>query len=107
MAGLIERCLREVNSRDYPKEVIERMCDHFTEQRINELAIQRQMFVAEANGIAGTVSRDGNKVYTMFVDPPGRRSRHRTAPHAPHRGAGGDRRLRLSAYGSRCTARYS
>ncbi|OKI65507.1 GNAT family N-acetyltransferase [Micromonospora sp. CB01531] len=69
VAGLIERCLREVNSRDYPSEVIERMCDHFTEQRIKELATQRQMFIAEANGIAGTVSRDGNKVYTMFVHP--------------------------------------
>ncbi|MFG2041651.1 GNAT family N-acetyltransferase [Dactylosporangium sp. NPDC048998] len=69
VAGLIERCLREVNSRDYPSEVIERMCDHFTEQRVKELATQRQMFVAEANGIAGTVSRDGNKVYTMFVHP--------------------------------------
>ena len=50
VAGLIERCLREVNSRDYPGEVIERMCDHFTEQRIKELAIQREMFVAEATG---------------------------------------------------------
>jgi GNAT superfamily N-acetyltransferase len=69
VAGLIERCLREVNSRDYPSEVIERMCDHFTEQRIKELATRRQMFVAEADGIVGTVSRDGNKVYTMFVHP--------------------------------------
>ncbi|WP_433288237.1 GNAT family N-acetyltransferase [Micromonospora sp. CA-244673] len=69
VAGLIERCLREVNSRDYPSEIIERMCDHFTEQRIKELATQRQMLVAEANGIVGTVSLDGNKVYTMFVHP--------------------------------------
>ncbi|WP_433076988.1 GNAT family N-acetyltransferase [Dactylosporangium sp. CA-052675] len=69
VAGLIERCLREVNSRDYPSEVIERMCDHFTETRVKELATQRQMFVAEASGIVGTVSRDGNKVYTMFVHP--------------------------------------
>jgi GNAT superfamily N-acetyltransferase len=69
VAGLIERCLREVNSRDYPSEVIERMCDHFTAQRIKELATQRQMFVAEADGIVGTVCRDGNKVYTMFVHP--------------------------------------
>ncbi|MFI5836156.1 GNAT family N-acetyltransferase [Micromonospora sp. NPDC051300] len=69
VASLIERCLREVNSRDYPSEVIERMCEHFTEHRIKRLATQRQMFVAEADGIAGTVSRDGNKVYTMFVHP--------------------------------------
>jgi GNAT superfamily N-acetyltransferase len=69
VAGLIERCLREVNSRDYASEVIERMCDHFTEQRIKELATQRQMFVADQDGVVGTVSRDGNKVYTMFVHP--------------------------------------
>ncbi|WP_433125481.1 GNAT family N-acetyltransferase [Micromonospora sp. CA-240977] len=69
MAGLIQRCLREINSRDYPSEVIERMCDHFTENRIRELAVQRQMFVAEVDGVVGTVSRDGNKVYTMFVHP--------------------------------------
>ena len=100
VAALIHRCLREVNSRDYPPEIIERMCSHFTEQRIRELATQRHMFVAElqspvgrspgapaptaarpglagsaavgvaeAAGIAGTVSRDGNKVYTMFVHP--------------------------------------
>jgi GNAT superfamily N-acetyltransferase len=69
VAGLIERCLREVNSRDYPAEIIERMCAHFTEDRIRELALQREMFVAAADGIVGTVSRDGNKVYTMFVHP--------------------------------------
>jgi GNAT superfamily N-acetyltransferase len=69
VAALIERCLREVNSCDYPSEIIERMCDHFTEERIKELATERQMFVAETTGIAGTVSRDGNKVYTMFVHP--------------------------------------
>jgi GNAT superfamily N-acetyltransferase len=69
VADLIKRCLREVNSRDYPSEIIERMCDHFTEHRIKELAAQRQMFVAETDGIVGTVSRDGNKVYTMFVHP--------------------------------------
>ncbi|WP_432973024.1 hypothetical protein [Dactylosporangium sp. CA-233914] len=70
VAGLIERCLREGNSRDDPSsEVIERMYDHCTEQRIKEPATQRQMFVAGANGIAGTVSGDRNQVYTMFVHP--------------------------------------
>ncbi|MFF5229485.1 GNAT family N-acetyltransferase [Dactylosporangium sp. NPDC000521] len=69
VAGIIENCLREVNSRDYPSEVIERMCAHFTAQRVQELAGERQMFVAETSGIAGTVSRDGNKVHTMFVHP--------------------------------------
>jgi GNAT superfamily N-acetyltransferase len=57
VAGLIGRCLREVNSRDYSAEIIERMCAHF------------DAFVAESDGVVGTVSRDGNKVYTMFVRP--------------------------------------
>ncbi|WP_426503507.1 GNAT family N-acetyltransferase [Dactylosporangium sp. McL0621] len=65
VAGLIARCLREVNSRDYPPELIERMCAHFTAARVAELAAAREMWVCEH----GTVSRDGNKVYTMFVDP--------------------------------------
>ncbi|MGK5445066.1 GNAT family N-acetyltransferase [Micromonospora sp. URMC 105] len=66
---LIECCLRQVNSHDYPADVIERMCAHFSPARIKELATERQVFVAELDGIAGTVSRDGNKVYTMFVHP--------------------------------------
>jgi GNAT superfamily N-acetyltransferase len=45
------------------------MCAHFTAERIGQLADERQMFVAEWDGIAGTVSRDGNKVFTMFVHP--------------------------------------
>ncbi|MER7277234.1 GNAT family N-acetyltransferase [Dactylosporangium sp. NPDC000244] len=65
VAGIIGRCLRETNSRDYPAEVIERMCAHFTPGRLVELAGLREMRVAPH----GTVSRDGNKVYTMFVDP--------------------------------------
>lgn len=69
VADLIRRCLVEVNSRDYPASVIELMCAHFDPPRIRELAGQRQMFLAEDTAILGTVSRDGNKVYTMFVAP--------------------------------------
>jgi GNAT superfamily N-acetyltransferase len=70
VAGIITRCLREVNSRDYSAEIIERMCAHYTPARMVELAREREMFVAEEDGrVAGTVSRDGNKVFTMFVDP--------------------------------------
>ena len=67
---LVGRCLREVNSRDYPAELIERMCAHFTADRFRELSAERRIYVAERDGrVVGTVSRDGNKVYTMFVDP--------------------------------------
>ncbi|MGV9215736.1 GNAT family N-acetyltransferase [Micromonospora sp. RB23] len=70
LSALVVRCLREVNSRDYPAETIDRMCDHFTADRFRELAVERRIYVAEQDGRpVGTVSRDGNKVYTMFVDP--------------------------------------
>jgi GNAT superfamily N-acetyltransferase len=70
VADVIERCLREVNSRDYPSDTIELMCAHFTPRQIERLAAERQMFVAVDQGdVVGTVSRDGNKVYTMFVHP--------------------------------------
>lgn len=70
ISDVIGRCLREVNSRDYPESVITLMCEHFTAGRIAELAGERQMFVAVEDGtVVGTVSRDGNKVFTMFVRP--------------------------------------
>ena len=70
VATIVGRCVREINSRDYPPEIVTRMCAHFTPARILALASDRQMFVFIADGsVAGTVSRDGNKVYTMFVQP--------------------------------------
>ncbi|MET7422693.1 GNAT family N-acetyltransferase [Dactylosporangium sp. NPDC005555] len=69
VAEMIRRCLREVNSRDYSADIIDRMCAHFTAERIVELAAEREMFVASQDGVVGTVARDGNKVYTMFVLP--------------------------------------
>ncbi|MFB9318055.1 GNAT family N-acetyltransferase [Cryptosporangium minutisporangium] len=33
------------------------------------LAAERQMFVAVEDDVLGTVSRDGNKVFTMFIHP--------------------------------------
>ncbi|GAA2689706.1 GNAT family N-acetyltransferase [Actinoplanes palleronii] len=47
VAELITRCLREVNSRDYPAELIDRMCAHFNPLRMLELSQQRQIFVAQ------------------------------------------------------------
>lgn len=72
VSNVITWCLREVNSGDYPEDLIVRMCAHFSAGRIEQLAEQRQTFVAvEDDGtIVGTVSRDGNKVFTMFVRPP-------------------------------------
>jgi GNAT superfamily N-acetyltransferase len=70
IAEIIRRCLREVNIRDYPAETIERMCAHYDAARLRELAEQREIVVAAAgDALLGTVSRDGYKVFTMFVDP--------------------------------------
>ncbi|MBB4741977.1 GNAT superfamily N-acetyltransferase [Actinoplanes octamycinicus] len=72
VSEIIRRCLREINSRDYPEEIIGRMCEYFSPERIMQLAEARQMFVAVDDGtVVGTVSRDGNKVFTMFVQPQG------------------------------------
>ncbi len=73
VSEVISSCLREVNSRDYPADIISHMCAYFSAGRIEQLAEERQTFVAadgDGDGtIVGTVSRDGNKVFTMFVGP--------------------------------------
>jgi GNAT superfamily N-acetyltransferase len=70
VSDVIVRCLHEVNSRDYSEAIIARMSAHFSAKRIKQLAEERQMFVAVDEGaVVGTVSRDGNKVFTMFVQP--------------------------------------
>lgn len=69
LADIVQRCLREVNSRDYPADIIDKMCAHFTAERFIELSAFRLIYVAEDDKVVGTVSRDGNKVHTMFVDP--------------------------------------
>lgn len=74
LAEIVQRCLREVNSHDYAADIIDRLCAHYTAEKLTELSGSRRVYVAEddaANGdeVVGTVSRDGNKVYTMFVDP--------------------------------------
>jgi GNAT superfamily N-acetyltransferase len=80
VAEIVRRCLVEVNSRDYPAKIIDKMCRHFTPGRFRALSRRRPFYVAETDQVVGTVSRDGNKIYTMFVDP-------------DHHGAGIGRRL--------------
>lgn len=70
LSAIIIRCLKEVNSNDYSPTIIEGMVKEFTPTRVEELAARRQMYVAvRDNEIMGTVSREGNKIYTMFIDP--------------------------------------
>ncbi|MDJ1134481.1 GNAT family N-acetyltransferase [Streptomyces iconiensis] len=69
VAEIVRRCLREVNSRDYPAHIIDKMCAHFTAERFTELSRSRLISVAEDTRVLGTVSREGNTIYSMFVDP--------------------------------------
>lgn len=71
IAEITRRCLREVNSRDYPPHIIDRMCAHFTAERYIQLSGSRHIYVAENDGgqVIATVSREGNKIFSMFVDP--------------------------------------
>jgi GNAT superfamily N-acetyltransferase len=70
LAEIVQRCLREVNSRDYEASIIDRLCEYYTADRFAELSGGgRLIHVAEDGHITGTVSRQGNKVFTMFVDP--------------------------------------
>jgi GNAT superfamily N-acetyltransferase len=70
VSKIIRRCLREVNSKDYPKKVITSLCDFFTPALIIKNMGDRTMYVAvEHNKVIGTASLKDDKVFTVFVNP--------------------------------------
>lgn len=69
VSEIIRRCLHEVNAHDYPPEIIDRMTAHYTPARMIDLSRSREIFVTVDEAVVGTVSRDGNKVFSLFVDP--------------------------------------
>jgi GNAT superfamily N-acetyltransferase len=69
-SGLILRCLREVNSRDYPKKIIDFICGVFSPSKLVDLSIKRTMLVAvSGKTIVGTGSIEGGLIHTVFVEP--------------------------------------
>ena len=67
---IIKRSLIEVNSIDYPKKVIQFLCDAHSPEMLIENSQKKQIFVAvEKNDIIGTASLDENWIGGMFVDP--------------------------------------
>ena len=57
VSTLVCRNLREVNSKDYPPNIIEKITEGFTSDKIQHFARQREMFVMENEGkIVGTAS---------------------------------------------------
>jgi len=70
VSSLIRRNLLEVNTRDYPLEDMQRLCDVFSPERVTEFSRQREMFVAEAEGqIVGTagLARDSRTSEVWYI----------------------------------------
>ena len=69
VSNLIRNTLNKVNSKDYSQEIIDKMCRHFTPEKINENSISREIYVAVQNEkIIGTVSINNNNIHSFFVD---------------------------------------
>src|SRR3989344_2617484 len=70
VSNIIRRCLREVNSKDYPKKAITSLCNFFTPDLIIKNLGDRTIYVAvEDDKVIGTASLKGDKVFTVFVNP--------------------------------------
>ncbi|MFA6460903.1 MAG: GNAT family N-acetyltransferase [Candidatus Woesearchaeota archaeon] len=70
VSNIIRRCLREVNSKDYPKKVITSLYDFFTPDLIIKNMSDRTIYVAvEKDKIIGTASLKEDTVFTVFVNP--------------------------------------
>jgi len=70
VSHIIRRCLLEVNIKDYPKEVIESMYDHFSPKNLVEISERRHMYVfVQDNEIRGTGNLRDNNVRSVFVNP--------------------------------------
>ncbi|VXD05163.1 GNAT family N-acetyltransferase [Pseudomonas sp. 8Z] len=71
ISRVIISALHVSNARDYAPEVIERVEQSFSVERVAQLIDTRQVLVAECNRqLLGTASLDGEVVRTVFIDPP-------------------------------------
>lgn len=70
VSRIIRKCLREINSKDYPRKVIGRMVNYFSPEKFITLSEKRKVFVAvEKETVLGTASVQGNVILTVFVNP--------------------------------------
>ncbi len=69
-AKIIRRALKQLNSADYPKEVINYMVQRTTPEELLLLNLKREFIVAERDGeIVGTATLERNNVGGVYVDP--------------------------------------
>ncbi|MFX1443385.1 MAG: GNAT family N-acetyltransferase [Promethearchaeota archaeon] len=67
---LIRKALSEVNSKYYPKSVIDYMCNEFSPEFLIGLSKEREFFVAFENSkIIGTITILNDYIGTVFVNP--------------------------------------
>ena len=68
VSALIRNTIREINSKDYSKEIIEKMCIRFSEENIiNRLSNREMILMIENEEVIGTASLKGNIILTVFV----------------------------------------
>ena len=71
ISRVIISALHISNARDYTPEVIRRVEQSFSVQRVAQLIATRQVLVAERDEqLLGTASLDGQVIRTVFIDPP-------------------------------------
>ncbi len=71
VSDLICRCLREVNSNDYPPDIIKHLLNEFSVtnlpkwlQKMNDVIV-----IVNEEQILGTASLEGNRIRSVFVLP--------------------------------------
>jgi GNAT superfamily N-acetyltransferase len=90
---LIRKCLREVNSKDYPEETIQFLSDNYSPKKLIETSKKRKIYVAvDGDTILGTAGIDENVILGVFVNPKfhgrgiGRKLMARAEEHAKSNG---------------------
>jgi GNAT superfamily N-acetyltransferase len=69
LVNVIRRNLVEINSKDYPPEIITFMVHHYSATELQQLTQQRDFYVAEIDHTPiGTIALDHDVIYTLFVD---------------------------------------
>jgi putative acetyltransferase len=70
VSALIQRTMRESNSRDYSLDRLQPLIDYFSPENVRRLGQERVCLVAEADRqLIGTAALDGAELATFFVLP--------------------------------------
>jgi GNAT superfamily N-acetyltransferase len=70
VSALIQRTMRESNSRDYQLDRLQPLIDYFSPEKVRRLSQERVCLVAVANQqLIGTAALDGTELVTFFVLP--------------------------------------